>query len=284
MRVLITILNYNGIHLLKKHLPSVTKTEYSNFDIVVIDNGSTDNSVQYIEKNFPNIKMVKSDTNLGFGRGNNLGVEKYPDFDAYVFLNNDISVEKNWLNELVKVAQSDKSIGAVGPKILYSEKKGEEYTINSAGMIITKHHLAYDRYEGSKDSSKYNVIEQVDVLTGGALLVKREVFEKIKGFNSKMFLYYEDVDLCLRIKDAGYKLYYCGSSVVYHDHMASTSVLGSSKRNLLSMKNRYISIVSRMGFLIGLTETLWYIFNWLEWKLIYSKKLTLKEFLKDRDE
>lgn len=284
MRVLIIVLNYNGIHLLKKHLPSVTKTEYSNFDICVVDNGSTDESVEYLKKNFPNIKIVKSDTNLGFGRGNNLGVSKYPDFDAYVFLNNDISVEKNWLNELVKVVQSDKSIGAVGPKILYSEKKGEEYTINSAGMIITKHHLAYDRYEGEIDSKKFNTTEEVECLTGGALLVKKEVFEKIKGFNPKMFLYYEDVDLCLRIKDAGYKLYYCGSSVVYHDHMASTRGMGSSKRNLLSMKNRYISIVSRMGFLIGLTETLWYIFNWLEWKLIYSKKLTLKEFLKDRDE
>lgn len=284
MNVLIVILNYNGIHLLKKHLSSVTKTEYSNFDIVVVDNGSTDQSVEYLEKNFPNIKIVKSETNLGFGKGNNLGVSKYPEYDAYVLLNNDVSVQSNWLSELVKVAQSDKSIGAVGPKILYSKQKDGKDIINSAGMKVDSHLMAYDRYEGEIDGKEFNTTEEVDCLTGGALLVKKEVFEKIKGFNPKMFLYYEDVDLCLRIKDAGYKLYYCGSSVVYHDHMASTSVMSSSKRNLLSMKNRYISIVSRLGFLIGLTETLWYIFNWLEWKLIYSKRLTLKEYLERKDE
>ena len=284
MNVLIVILNYNGIHLLKKHLSSVVNTEYSDFEILVVDNGSTDKSVEYLEKNFPNIKIVKSDTNLGFGKGNNLGVSKYPEYDAYVFLNNDVSVQSNWLNELVKVAQSDKSIGAVGPKILYSKQKDGKDIINSAGMRVDPHFMAYDRYEGEIDGKEFNTTEQVDCLTGGVLLVKKEVFEKIKGFNPKMFLYYEDVDLCLRIKDAGYKLYYCGSSVVYHDHMASTRGMGSSKRNLLSMKNRYISIVSRMGFLIGLTETLWYIFNWLVWKLIYSKRLTLKEFLERKDE
>ncbi|MBP6976600.1 glycosyltransferase, partial [Candidatus Dojkabacteria bacterium] len=78
MKVLIVILNYNGIHLLKKHLSSVVKTEYPNFDIVVVDNGSTDDSVEYLKKEYPNIKIVKNNTNLGFGRGNNLGVSSNP--------------------------------------------------------------------------------------------------------------------------------------------------------------------------------------------------------------
>ena len=284
MKVLITILNYNGIHLLKKHLASVTKTEYSNFDIVVVDNGSTDDSVEYLKKEYPDIKIVRSNTNLGFGRGNNLGVKMYPNYDAYVLLNNDVSVEKNWLSELVKVAQSDKSIGAVGPKILYSEKRNSKYVINSAGMVVDKHFMSYDRYEGEIDSENYSATQEVECLTGGAILITKEAWDKVGGFNPKMFLYYEDVDLCLRIKDAGYKLYYCGKSIVYHDCMASTSSMGSLKRNFLSMKNRYISIVSRLGFLVGLTETLWYIFNWVVWKLIYSKRVSLKEYLTKKNE
>ncbi len=284
MKVLIVILNYNGIHLLKKHLSSVVKTEYPNFDIVVVDNGSTDDSVEYLKKEYPNIKIVKNNTNLGFGRGNNLGVSSNPGYDAYVLVNNDVSVESNWLNELVKVAVSSKEIGAVGPKILYSEKKDGKYIINSAGMKVDSHYMAYDRYDGEIDNQKFNVIEEVECLTGGTLLVKKEAWEKVSGFNPKMFLYYEDVDFCLRIKDAGYKLYYCGKSVVYHDCMASSSSMGSFKRNIMSTKNRYISIVSRLGFLIGLTETLWYIFNWIVWKLIYSKRFTLKEFLEKKNE
>jgi len=282
MKVLIVILNYNGIHLLKKHLSSVIKTEYSNFDICVVDNGSTDNSVEYLKKNYPNIKIVKSNTNLGFGRGNNLGVSSNPGYDAYVLVNNDVSVERNWLSELVKVAESSKDIGAVGPKILYSKKKDNKYIINSAGMIIDKHFMSYDRYEGEVDSEKHSGTQEVECLTGGAILITKDAWSKVGGFNPKMFLYYEDVDLCLRIKDAGYKLYYCGKSTVYHDCMASSSSMGSFKRNIMSTKNRYISIVSRLGFLIGLTETLWYIFNWLLWKLIYSKRLTLKEFLEKK--
>ncbi len=284
MKVLIVILNYNGIHLLKKHLSSVVKTDYPNFDICVVDNGSTDDSVEYLKKEYPNIKIVKSNTNLGFGKGNNLGVSSNPGYDAYVLVNNDVSVERNWLSELVEVAESSKDIGAVGPKILYSKKKDGRYIINSAGMTVDSHYMAYDRYEGEIDSKKYNVTEEVSCLTGGVLLIKKEVWEKVVGFNPKMFLYYEDVDFCLRIKDAGYKLYYCGSSVVYHDHMASTGGMGSFKRNIMSTKNRYISIVSRLGFLIGLTETLWYIFNWIVWKLIYSKRFTLKEFLEKKNE
>jgi len=97
-------------------------------------------------------------------------------------------------------------------------------------------------------------------------------------------MYYEDVDLSLRIRDFGFKLYYCGKSTVYHDHMGSTSVLGSFKRNYMSMKNRYISIGSRLGFLVGLTETIWYIFSWFVWKLLHSKGISLKEFLKRNHE
>lgn len=282
MKVLIVIVNYNGLHLLKKNLNSVVKTDYKDFDVVVVDNSSVDDSVKYLKKEYPNVKIVKSNENLGFGRGNNLGVSKYPKYDAYLFLNNDVSVPKDWLKKLVNCLQSDSSIGAVGPRVLYSKRKNGKYLINSAGIYLDKHYMSYDRYDKVEDSSKYHVIGEVDAIMGGAFLVRRDVFEKVKGFNPEMFLYYEDIDISLRIKDLGYKIYYCGNACVYHDHMASSKSLGMRKRNVMSMRNRYISIKSRLGLGIAIKETIWYLFNWLVWKLIYSKSITLKEFLEKK--
>lgn len=282
MKTLIVIVNYNGLHLLKKHLPSVLKTEYHTYDVLVVDNGSSDDSVSFLQNEYPNVKILQSEENLGFGRGNNLGVYEYPQYDAYVFLNNDISVDPNWLSELTKVVNENENIGAVGSKILYSKKKEGKYVINSAGIVLDKHYLGYDRYDGEYDSEKYNIVEEVEALCGGALLITKKAWNTVGGFNSHMFMYYEDVDISLRLRDFGFKLYYCGKSSVYHDHMGSTGNMGSFKRNFLSMKNRYISIGSRLGFLVGLTETIWYISHWLIWKLIYSKDITLKEYLEKR--
>lgn len=282
MKILIVIVNYNGKHLLAKNLPSVISTDYKDFDIVVVDNDSSDGSVEYLKENFPTVKVVESSENLGFGKGNNLGVHTYPNYDAYLFLNNDVSVPKDWLKELVKVIENDNKIGAVGPKVLYSKKKNGKYIVNSAGIQVDKHFMAYDRYDKEEDNPKYDVVEEIDALMGGAFLVRRDAFEKAGGFNPKMFLYYEDIDLSLRIKDLGYKVMYCGKSKVFHDHMASSKKLSVRKRNIMNAKNRFFSIKSRLGLWVAIRETIWYLFNWSIWKLVFSKKMNLKEFLKTR--
>ena len=283
MKILIVIVNYNGKHLLEKNLHSVVENGYEDSDIVVVDNASVDGSIEYLKKEFPSVKIVESKENLGFGRGNNLGVKEYPNYDAYLFLNNDISVPKGFLDNLVKELQKE-NVGAVGPKVLYSKERigSEMRIINSAGIEVDEHYMAYDRYDKEEDKPKYNVVEEVDALMGGAFLVKREVFEKVGGFNPSMFLYYEDIDLSLRIRDLGYKLYYVGTSEVYHDHMASSKSLGTRKRNIMNMQNRFRSIQSRKGLWVAIWETIWYLFNWLVWKMIYSRRITLKEFLKEK--
>lgn len=281
--VLIVIVNYNGKHLLEKHLPSILQTDYKPFDIVVVDNASKDNSVPFLKEKYPDIKVIKNEENLGFGKANNIGIRKYPDYDYYVLVNNDISVEKDWLTKLVSTAKKDNGIGGVGPKILYSEQRKGSYIINSAGMDINKHYLAYDRHEGEEDSKKYSIVEEVEGLTGATLLIPSKVWKELKGFNEKMFMYYEDVDLCLRIRDLGYKLIYCGESVVYHDHMASSKNIGSKKCNRRSRKNRFISIGSRKGFLIALSEDIWYITTYLIWKIFFAGKMTLKQFIQRKD-
>lgn len=284
MKILIVIVNYNGKHLLEKNLQSVVDNGYNNFDIVVVDNASVDGSIEYLKKEFPFVKIVESKENLGFGRGNNLGVKRYPDYDAYLFLNNDISVPKGFLTNLVEVLARDEKIGGVGPKVLYSEEKvgiGKR-VINSAGIYVDRHFMSYDRYDKEEDSPKYDVVEEVEALMGGAFLVKREVWGKVGGFNPKMFLYYEDIDISLRIRDLGYKLYYVGTSEVYHDHMSSSKNLGARKRNVMNMRNRFESIRSRKGMWVAIKETIWYLFNWIVWKVVYSRDITLKEYLQKK--
>ena len=253
-------------------------------DICIVDNNSTDESVSFLKKEYPIIKVIKSQTNLGYGNAHNLALEIYPKYDYYVFMNNDIKVTPNWLNNMIDVFNTKSNVGAVGPKILLSEKKvnenkEEKNIINSAGMNINKHHIAYDRYEGEYDSEKYSVIEKVDGICGAVMLIPKEVIEKVKGFNPKMFLYYEDIDMSLRIRDEGYDIYYCGKSTVYHDHMASTKDMGSFKRNSMNMKNRYISIKYRLGIVMALKQTIWYLCSWIVWKLFKSKNITLKQYL-----
>ena len=280
MDSLIIIVNYNGKELLEKSLPSVVK--YTNADICVVDNNSTDDSLSFLKNNYPSIKLIESEENLGYGNAHNLALETHPNYNYYVFMNNDITVTPNWLEEMIKVFNTKEGVGAVGPKILLSEKKDEKYLINSAGMDINKHLMAYDRYEGEYDDEKYNTVEKVDGICGAVMLLSKEVIEKVKGFNPKMFLYYEDVDLSLRIRDLGYDIYYCGNSVVYHNHMASTKDMGSFKRNRMNMVNRYTSIKDRVGSVMALKETMWYLCSWIVWKLVHSKNITLKEYINDK--
>lgn len=280
MDSLIIIVNYNGKELLEKSLPSIVK--YTNADICVVDNNSTDDSLSFLKNNYPSIKLIESEENLGYGNAHNLALETHPNYNYYVFMNNDITVTPNWLEEMIKVFNTKEGVGAVGPKILLSEKKDEKYLINSAGMDINKHLMAYDRYEGEYDDEKYNTVEKVDGICGAVMLLSKEVIEKVKGFNPKMFLYYEDVDLSLRIRDLGYDIYYCGNSVVYHNHMASTKDMGSFKRNRMNMVNRYTSIKDRVGSVMALKETMWYLCSWIVWKLVHSKNITLKEYINDK--
>ena len=282
MKILAIIVNYNGKKLLEKSMPSLISTYHPSLDICVVDNNSSDDSISFLEKEYPEVKIVKSDKNLGYGRAHNLALSKYPDYQYYIFMNNDLSLEPDWLSNLLEVIQKKQNVGAVGSKILLAKKKEERYVINSAGVNIDKHYMAYDRYEGEYDEDKYSVTEKVDGICGAVMLVNREVLDKVKGFHPKMFLYYEDVDLSLRIRDAGYDIYYCGKSVVYHDHMASTGNLGSFKRNWMNMKNRYVSIKNRLGYFMAIKETLWYLYNWITWKTFHSKSITLKEYLDDK--
>lgn len=254
--MLICIVSYNGMELLEKHLPSVLGTNYLNCDIAVIDNGSTDASVSYLKEHHPDIKIIENSSNAGFARANNIAFAKYPDYDFYALLNNDMDVEQNWLEILVDIAESDTKIGVVGPKIVYAKKREDLYVINSAGGVVNRRDISFDRFEGKVDDGSYDRVEEVDFISGGAMLLRANAVHEAGGFDDRMFFYYEDVDLCLRMRDAGWKVVYCGKTRVYHDHMASSHSWGSARRTFLSGMNRIKSIQRRRGIVPAAVEML----------------------------
>lgn len=232
------ILNYNGKKDTLEFLESLKKTNYPNYETIVVDNASVDGSVKSIRKNFPNVRIVQNKENLGVAGGKNSGI-KVTKGDYIVFLDNDTYAnDPNWLSELVKAAESDKKIGIAGimlmdykrPDIIQRSYVKEvngisELMTNICGSPIPfPLHLMYKRNE--KDVEQYTKIE--DIKDTGYSIVKREVIKNIGEFDEKLFCYFEDTDFCYRAKKAGYRvvlapaarLLHKGSSTAKHGYFA----------------------------------------------------------------
>jgi len=221
-QVYIIVLNWNGKADTLDCLESLRCTNYENYRVVLVDNGSEDDSVAAVRQKFPEVEVVETGRNLGFAGGNNVGIEYALKQNAdYVFLiNNDTTVDPDYLKELVDVAENDPRIGAVGSKIMYYS---EPERIWFAGGTINWHknkgeHIGLNEV----DTGQYDEIREVGYLTGCALLIKREVVEKIGVLEDDYFLYYEDSDYSLRIQNAGYKTVYAPKSKIYHKVSRST--------------------------------------------------------------
>jgi len=221
-KVFVIVLNWNGKEDTLDCLQSLRSTAYDNYTVVLVDNGSEDDSVAAVREKFPEVELVLTGKNLGFAGGNNVGIEYAIKAGAdYVFLiNNDTTVHPDYLKELVLVAESDAKIGAVGSKIYYH---GEPERIWFAGGKINwlknkGEHIGLDEI----DKGQFDDTKEVGYLTGCALLVKREVVEKVGVLEDDYFLYYEDADYSLRIQNAGYKTMYAPKSKIYHKVSRST--------------------------------------------------------------
>ncbi len=220
MKLSIVILNWNGSGYLQRFLPSIIRySSYEWAEIVVTDNGSTDNSKDIIEKEFPSVKYIQLDKNYGFADGYNRAL-KLIEADYYLLLNSDVEVTENWLNQLVDTIQSDNKIGACQPKILsLNDQKRFEYAGASGGFIDR---FGYPFCRGrilnvmEPDEGQYNMPISVFWASGAAMMVRAEVWKKLGGFDSDFYAHMEEIDLCWRMKNIGYKVAVCPQSVVYH--------------------------------------------------------------------
>lgn len=235
-KVAVIILNYKVKNQAIKCVRSVQKSDYQNIEIIVVDNNSDDGISEEIKK-ISGVKFIQNQENLGYTGGNNIGIKKALEGGAdYVFiLNPDTELNKTAISALVDCAEKE-SAGIVGPKILFEDQK----TIWHAGGIFNKENvLGTHRGLDEKDYGQYEKVEEVDYISGAAVLVQRDVFKKVGLFDEKYFLYYEDSDFCFRAKQAGFKILYIPQAVVYHRNAQSTG-LGSALQDYYITRNRML--------------------------------------------
>lgn len=243
-KVSIVILNWNGKKYLQQFLPALAATEYSNFEIIVADNGSADDSVSFLTENYPAIRLIRFSENLGFAKGYNEAL-KQVDSGYYVLLNSDVEVTGNWLQPQVDLLERDKTIAACQPKILaWNNKKMFEYA-GAAGGWLDKYGYPFAKGRVfdicEEDHGQYDQSEPIFWASGAALFIRSEVFHMVKGFDEYFFAHQEEIDLCWRIQLAGHKIYSCPSSVVYHIG-GGTLPKGNSLKTYLNFRNNRIML------------------------------------------
>jgi len=249
LKLSIVILNWNGSNYLKKFLPSIIR--YSSFDwaeIVVADNGSTDNSGEVVEKEFPSVKYIQLDRNYGFAEGYNRALQQV-EADYYLLLNSDVEVTENWLTPLLDTMEPDHKIGACQPKILsLNGRERFEYAGASGGFIDR---FGYPFCRGrilnviEKDEGQYNTPISVFWASGAAVLIRASVWKHLNGFDPDFYAHMEEIDLCWRMKNIGYKVTVCPQSVVYHLGGGSLSY-GDPVKIYLNFRNNLFLIFKNM--------------------------------------
>lgn len=219
LRFSIIIVTWNALEHLKTFLPSVAETDYENFEIILADNASTDESVRWVKETYPAVKIVTFDDNYGYCGGNNRAVP-YATGDILLFLNNDVKVEPDWLQPLAELFNRKPDIAAAQPKLLsYREPDMFEYA-GAAGGFIDR--FGYPFCRGrlfdtiEKDNGQYNDYAPIFWASGAALAVRKDIFWNLGGFDEDFEFHMEEIDLCWRLWNSGYKVAFCYPSVVYH--------------------------------------------------------------------
>ncbi|MBC7424904.1 MAG: glycosyltransferase family 2 protein [Bacteroidia bacterium] len=238
-KVSVVILNYNTRNFLHDLLPFVLQTNYENLEVVVADNASSDDSCSYIEANYPQLKLIRLAENYGFAGGYNKALEQVQ-ADYYVLLNSDVEVDKNWIQPLVDMALTDSTIAAIQPKILdFNNRNYFEYA-GASGGFIDKYGYPFCRGRIlsalEEDKGQFNDNREIFWATGAAMFVKAELFHSIGGLDADFFAHMEEIDICWRLKNAGYKIMACPASVVYHIGGGTLSKY-SPKKTFLNFRN-----------------------------------------------
>lgn len=238
MSVAIVILNYNGVQFLETFLPFVIQYS-SGHEIIVADNCSTDNSIVFIEKQYPSIRTIRIPENKGYSAGYNYALSQIKS-DYYILLNSDVEVSNNWIEPIITYMENDLSIAAAQPKILsYNDRNKFEYA-GAAGGFIDKFGYPFCRgrifSHTEEDMGQYNDLKEVFWATGACLFIRASVFHELNGFDDDFFAHMEEIDLCWRIQNKGYKIVCLPSSSVYHVGGGTLST-SSPKKTYLNFRN-----------------------------------------------
>jgi GT2 family glycosyltransferase len=217
--VSIITVNFNQAEVTEQLIHSLNDCTYSQIEIIVVDNASSEDC-SYLQEKFPNIKLIRSKTNLGFAGGNNLGV-KAAKGNYILFINNDVEVHPNFLEPLIHQLSLDKNAIAVSPKINYFYNQD---VIQYAGSQAVNPYTLKNKHRGTgeKDLGQYDKTEVTDYAHGACMLVPKSTISKIGLMHEEYFLYYEEQDWCQRMNKSGGKIYFVYDSIVFHKESIST--------------------------------------------------------------
>jgi GT2 family glycosyltransferase len=248
VRTAVVILNWNGKKFLEKFLPPLIQHTGQDASIIVADNCSTDDSVQFLQTNFPGIRVINNPDNGGFARGYNLALKEV-EAEYYILLNSDIEVTENWIGPVIRLMDSDLSIGACQPKIRsYHEPKKFEYA-GAAGGFIDKFGYPFCRgrmfLQIEEDHGQYDDTHEVFWATGACLFVRSHLYHEMGGFDEDFFAHMEEIDFCWRLSNAGYRIMYCPESTVFHIG-GGTLPKASWKKTYLNFRNNFILLYKNL--------------------------------------
>lgn len=250
-KVAVVILNWNGKSWLEKFLPSVIKyTSNSEYEIIVADNGSTDDSVVFLKENYSSVSLIELDKNYGFTGGYNRAL-KQVDAKYFLLLNSDIEVTGNWLDHLVSCMEKDENIAACQPKVLaFNNKESFEYA-GASGGFIDKFGFPFCRgrifHTDETDNQQYNTEIDVFWATGACMMVKSDLYLKLGGLDEDFFAHMEEIDFCWRMQNMGYKIKVVPNSIVYHVG-GGTLAQGSPKKTYLNFRNNLALLFKNLPF------------------------------------
>ena len=272
-KISIVIVNYNGKHHLEKCLESLSKIDYTNTEIIIVDNNSTDDSIDFVSKNFPDIILIKLNENKGFAEPNNIA-SKVASGDLLLFLNNDTIVTPSFVSELVKPIQQNSNVGICQSLLLKPDE-----SIDSSGDFIDNLGVVYN------SKTEISKIREISSARGASMMIKKNIFEQLEGFDEKFYFSFEDVDLSWRCWIAGYKVLVIPKSIVYHlggqtYQKVKNKMAFHGFKNQLSMKitnfESSLAIKNMMKFFIiyGIRE----LKIWFDYKIFGKTKLSSTKY------
>jgi len=255
LKIAIVILNWNGQKLLEQFLPSVVNFSSQEATIYIADNASTDSSINYVKEFFPSIKVVKNAINDGYAKGYNDALKEI-DADIYCLLNSDVEVTENWLPPIVNVFKADQKTAIIQPKLLdFKDKTKFEYA-GAGGGFVDLYGYPYCRGRVfnhlETDEGQFNDVKDIFWASGACLFIRSKVYQQLDGFDEDYFAHQEEIDLCWRAQNIGYKVKYVGNSTVYHVGGATLHD-SNPQKTYLNFRNSLLNVVKNV-------PTKWFLF------------------------
>ncbi|MEN9656011.1 MAG: hypothetical protein RL311_950 [Bacteroidota bacterium] len=247
MKVAVVILNWNGKRLLEQFLPSVVQFS-PEATVYVADNASTDDSVAFVQANFPTVSIVVNATNTGYAGGYNESLQ-HIEADVYALVNSDIEVTENWLQPIIKTFQNETSTAIIQPKILDFKNKDYFEYAGAAGGFIDQYGYPFCRgriFETvEKDIGQYDSNQEIFWASGACFFIRSAVYKELNGFDTSFFAHQEEIDLCWRATNKGYSIKYLFESKVYHVGGA-TLQQGNPKKTELNFRNSLLMLTKNL--------------------------------------